>query len=399
MFDAPGPTLRLTAVSGLARGRLDPEVLDELSAVELGKNQTLLEAARRRAVRLAPAAWAGDFDRGLGRLAELQAVYPEALAGVLAMPQVGAWAVDCLRRTAAGAAPDLAYLSGLTASASVSAGLPCRLADLADHGLLPGLGLFSGGCWRPVPVLRTRAYGLRLAVRLDFLDPYLSGYGRRLPADPAHWTARLAGTWEILAARHRQEAEAMVAVLTTIVPLAATRTGGSVSVTSGCAFGAVALSAPSDPYAFAATLVHELRHLLLGAVEDLTALADPGDPRLFYAPWRLDARPLGALLQGCFAHAAVAGFWRQEYRSGPDEIRARAEAEFAYRRRATADATDTAIESGGLTPAGLLVARGIAAALRPWLEEPVSPEADRKAASRRAEHLARWSHTNPGRTP
>ncbi|MFC7484659.1 HEXXH motif-containing putative peptide modification protein [Luedemannella flava] len=57
-------------------------------------------------------------------------------------------------------------------------------------------------------------------------------------------------------------------------------------------------------------LIHEQQHMTLGAVYDLVPLCVTNGEARHDAPWRLDPRPVPALLQGTFAHLGVTDFWR-----------------------------------------------------------------------------------------
>ncbi|MBN6056263.1 hypothetical protein JYK22_30330, partial [Nonomuraea sp. RK-328] len=352
----------------------------------------LIEAVRRG---VAGRGGGDGASRVFRTLAELQETAGEVMAELLVLPQVGCWAVESLRLLRRREPPDLAYLAAFTAGAAIRAG---RRPELSSGTYVPGLGTYVGGGWRGLPWLRAEADGLALAVRLETGDPYLSGYGPRGASEPGPWRSPLRAAWRMLAERHRPAAEAIAAGFTTLVPLASRPGGKPASATSGWAYGAIALSPPPDAVTLAESLVHEIRHLVLGAVEDVVPLADAADPRRWYAPWRSDPRPLGALLQGCYASMAITAFWRTEYDRGPAELRERAEAEFAHRRAITAEALRRTAESGALTAAGETLVAGLRARLEPWLRERLSPSAERAAERRGAEHRARWLRANPGFT-
>lgn len=110
-------------------------------------------------------------------------------------------------------------------------------------------------------------------------------------------------------------------------------------------------------------------------------LCDREDQRLFFAPWREDPRPLGALLQGTYAHIAVTDYWRarRHMETGPDAL---ASAELFTRwRMMTAEAIETLAGSGALTPLGARFVDGMRATVEPWLGERV-PDAAAAAAER-----------------
>ncbi|WSG19571.1 HEXXH motif-containing putative peptide modification protein [Nonomuraea sp. NBC_01738] len=190
--------------------------------------------------------------------------------------------------------------------------------------------------------------------------------------------------WRLLVHLDRSAAATLAACLTTLVPLA----GQSAGASSGWAWGTVALEIPDDHVRLAETLVHETQHLLMSAADDLVSLTVPGDDSRWYAPWRTTPRPLAGLLQGCYAFLAVTAFWRDLLRDG--ERRDQAEVEFARWREATYESVASITGATGLTAAGRRFAHGIADRLRPWLEEPVRPEADRIAVQLRRRHRAEW---------
>ncbi|MER6006883.1 HEXXH motif-containing putative peptide modification protein [Nonomuraea angiospora] len=379
---------------------LTSELLTRLREIQLHRNQLLVEAVRRQ-VR------GTDADAAFRALAELQESDPRLMAELLVLPQVGCWAVDCLRRLRDGEDPDLGYLVSFSAGAALRAG---RRPPLSPGAFVPGLGTFAESGLAPIPTLHAQADGLGLAVRLDAVDPYLAGFGRRGEADPVWWQRELGRAWQVLCERHHHAAGTIAAVFTTLVPLEGRDRARPASATSGWAYGAIALSPPPDPVAFAESLVHEVWHLVLGAVEDMVELTGPDDGRRWYAPWRSDPRPLGALLQGCFANFAITAFWRAERHANPpverhaspaDERHAspaveRAEAEFAYRRAITFEALTRASGSEGLTGPGEVLVNGLLGRLGEWLHEPVPASAERRAAELRDGHRARWRSANPG---
>jgi len=134
----------------------------------------------------------------------------------------------------------------------------------------------------------------------------------------------------------------------------------------------------------------------LGALYDMFDLWDRADQRLFYAPWREDPRPLGALLQGTYAHIGVTDYWRARRHAvtGPDALAA--DEQFARWRMMTAEAVETLAGSGGLTPLGVRFVAGMRATVQPWLGEPVSAAARAAASEWAAARLAAWRRQEPG---
>ncbi|MEV7021634.1 HEXXH motif-containing putative peptide modification protein [Kitasatospora sp. NPDC093558] len=244
---------------------------------------------------------------------------------VLLRPELDAWAADCLRALAAGEAVSL-----------------------------DGLGEFlRSGVGRPLVL---ECDGLRWAPVIDHAGPRLVDYGRP-PAGPlsmpelAAWESRLAQAWGVLVRRHRRHAEAVAACVATIVPLRPAPGGEAVSAAARRAYGAVAASLPDDPVLLALALVHEFLHVQLGALLDLVPLHRPNGAAVYHAPWRPDLRPVGALLQGTYAHLGVADFWRAEAVAGVSQ-RPRAESEFATWAAHTERAGTTLVGSGELTTLG-----------------------------------------------
>ncbi|MFE2413009.1 MULTISPECIES: aKG-HExxH-type peptide beta-hydroxylase [unclassified Kitasatospora] len=244
---------------------------------------------------------------------------------VLLRPELDAWAADCLRGLAAG-----------------------------EDVQLGGLGEFVRlGAGRP---LALECDGLRWAPVIDHVGPHRVDYGRPpagplTPSELAVWEVRLADAWGILVRRHRWHAEAVAACVTTIVPLRPAPGGEAVSAAARRAYGAVAASLPDDPVLLALALVHEFLHVQLGALLDLVPLHRPNGAAVYHAPWRPDLRPVGALLQGTYAHLGVADFWRTEAASGAG--RERAERECERWRAHTLSAGETLLASGELTDYGL----------------------------------------------
>ncbi|MFB4265678.1 HEXXH motif-containing putative peptide modification protein [Nonomuraea sp. GTA35] len=373
----------------LAGGDPTPALLQRLRSLQLARNQVLLAAVQRRVP---------GHDAAFHALGRLQRDEPRLMAETLLLPQVGCWAVDSLWRLDHGEEPDLDYLAALAAGAAMRAGRPPGTVPpwLRAGTLVPGLGTVTGSGLVPIPTLDVAEGGTRLSVRLDAIDPYLAGYGKRGRPDPVWWQRELGRAWRVLCERHHGAAETVAEVFTTLVPLESRQRSRPFSATSGWAYGAIALSPPPDPLGLAESLVHEVWHLLLGAVEDMTSLADPDDDRRWYAPWRSDPRPLGALVQGCFANFAITAFWRTECGVPSPRSPGRAETEFAHRRAITFEALTRAAGSGGLTAAGRHLVDGLLHRLSPWLREPLPAAAERRAAELRAAHRARWLAANPG---
>jgi hypothetical protein len=197
-----------------------------------------------------------------------------------------------------------------------------------------------------------------------------------------------------LVEHHRPVAEALAEGLTTLIPLAETDADRPVSAASGWAWGAIALSLPSDPLLLAETLIHEFQHLVLGAVEDIGLLLGDESGELRYVPWRDDPRPLASLLQGSYAFLGVTGFWWRQRGVGPLADRQRAEVSFALRRRHVDDVVSVLAHSAVLTGLGRSFIAGMRDRLEPWLAEQVTAEADATARDIDTRHQLRWRLAN-----
>ncbi|WP_433613931.1 aKG-HExxH-type peptide beta-hydroxylase [Dactylosporangium sp. CA-139114] len=246
-----------------------------------------------------------------------------------------------------------------------------------------GLSIAGASAW--LPLLRLEAGPLRLF--LDDLDPYRGVYDLpltdRLPPDEAErWRADTAAAGALLAAHHPWHVRSMSRCLTSVVPLSA----AGRSATSRDAFGAAALARPADPRRLAAGLVHEQQHGKLNALLLFHDMLRPDPPpRRYYAPWRTDPRPPGALLHGCYAHLAIADFWRTEYCRTADDTAA---FEFTRWRVAVAETLETLHTSDALGPAGRRLVDGMRARLDSWLPDRVPAIPRQRALAALAAHRA-----------
>lgn len=343
-------------------------VVDMLIRAQRSKHRLWLAAIMRLAARTRPTEYRSLLEPAYLLLATAERDAPSAVTGIISSPQFGGWASDCLADLRTGApAHDLGRLADFAANAAPDPDLP-RLA--------------------------ARAGGLRLEVLLDDRDPHLDRYGvpRQPVTAPAQWQDMLARAWAILVTGHREMAVLLPAVLSTLVPLRRRAPGRPTSSTVASCFGAIALSLPDDPVTMAETLVHEFHHAVLSSAMDVTALTlrDRSDV-LTYAPWREDPRPVGALLQGCYAHLGITGFWRRQRAAGGPADRFRANVEFARWRAGTAQATDVLMSADILTEAGQILVRAIRCTLTDWLTEPVPASALRDASAISARHHALWT--------
>ena len=368
----------------LAEGGGGPEAISALSAAEYTRHLLLLRGVVEEAERAG--ADQARFSRdGYALLTTVQRTDPLAAREVIRYPAVGAW----LLRTLQGllgetptAGPGPAGLGALAAAAAIRAKLPAEVEvrPVAGTVHLPSLGAvvvdapvatahISAGAaeictphdavrvpsnlgqgvpgWLPLRHIRKGAFH----VIVDDLDPFRMPARHRSRRSP--WRCRNDLMAEIHSARlevahgqsprHGREVRATIAVL---VPLASP-SQGQVSSSSPDTFGAVALSMPPDRYTCAVTLAHELQHLKLSALNDISPLLLPDDGGRYYAPWRPDPRPFGGLLQGAYAYVGVCGFWRRERQLARGPVMTRADREFALWRIGIARAIDTLLASSG----------------------------------------------------
>ena len=438
---------RLSAADlrAVAAGEIDALVVNRLMAAKLSRHQLLLAALMRAAAQSAAAAHAATLVPAYRLLAAVQARDERVVRDLLALPQVGSWAFHCLNRLNAfpgerdrvsPLGTDLGQLAVIACAAALRAGQPFHLDIPLRHGVVtfPALGTArpgasadwewgraclddqggrvsssvstvhipagesesrsTGGGWSAITRLSAVSSGLTVEFWLDDRDPYLDRFGlARVTVDRDDllaWQGRLAEAWRIAARRHRALAAMIARVIRTVVPLAEPFPAQSVSATAASAFGAIGLSLPDDAIAMAEVLVHECHHAILSAVTDLVPMTGPGGERLAYAPWRDDARPLGALLQGTYAQFGVTGFWRRQRHMGSARARLRGDAEFARGLAAAAVTAATLARSDVLTEAGRQFVGALRVTMAAWQDEPVRAAAKELAAEGALDHRARW---------
>jgi hypothetical protein len=140
-------------------------------------------------------------------------------------------------------------------------------------------------------------------------------------------------------------------------------------------------------------MVHETRHNLLSAALAEADLHDDDDSPTFYAGWRDDPRPVGALMQGACAFAAVTDFWRREHDLSDDgRSRRRSALEVTRWWAFTTDAIDQLATSDHVTPLGQAFLDGLRdlVGVRPKVEPLVAAAgSDLIAEHRTAWHAAR----------
>jgi uncharacterized protein len=417
--------------AALAGGRGGPVAIRRLAAIRYRKIALLLRGVLEVALDGAPGR-ARLARQGYELLAEVQSRHPAAARQAIMYPSAGGWALRVVRAHHSRQQltdADPGRLTALAAAAAIRAGFAADIEVPVNRGrvALPSLGVADigesrarvhvtaagatvigadrtvqipddpyqdGPGWHGLHLVRSGSLG----VVVDDVDPF------RLPssADLApRLTVRertsladmLGQAWPIITAVHPDVAAELQAAVTVIVPLTNTR-GGQVSSSSSATFGAVGISQPPDPYTCAVTLAHELQHLKLSALLDIAAMIEPDGDQLFYAPWRDDPRPLSGLLQGAYAFLGVSSFWRTQRHYVADDVRLRADTEFARWRTAAMLVVDTLLASRRLTPAGEVFVGEMAKTLLPWQAEDVLESALQRAQADAAAHLADWQLAN-----
>lgn len=451
---APGHrsySLTKTDLEALADGEYTVEIIERLREAEVSRNSLLAEAFRRTARNIVPIADYLLIESATKILSAVHEHSPDVVEQVLTLPHFGFWAADCLIRLrhseihphsiSALTKEDISHIAAFAAVAALTANhyfelpLPVRsgnvylpslgsvnVGDTEENGWAQiifdssGIEILSSGTrhgvfnvlvtektttpgsLKPTARLHVQIQGLSLDVLLDDSDPFLSRLGpvsTPLTDDSIHeWQSCIEQAWATLVSHHRTTAQALARVVTTLVPLFEPRIDHPISAASGWAWGAVALSLPPDPFSLAETLVHEFRHLILSAVEDIATLIEGDDDGLFYSPWRNDPRSISSLLQASYAFSGVIAFW-QEYRHAKSRaLRRRAELAFALGRFNVLEAINLLRDSNSLTSTGLFFIERMERQVNNWMKHPVATSTEAVASEIATEHRLRWRLAN-----
>jgi uncharacterized protein len=240
-------------------------------------------------------------------------------------------------------------------------------------------------------LLRARDF----TVRLEDTDPYRDCHqwpaaARLTTAEVAAWQAQFETAWPLIEQAYPRYASGLAAGLRVLMPLANDVPGREISAAARQAFGAVAAARPAAGANLALLLIHEFQHVKLGAVTDMYDLYDRTEQRLFFAPWRDDPRPVGALLQGSYAHLGVTDYWRQRRHLVTGAPAREAAEKFARWRTMTAEAIGTLADSGALTSLGAQFVDGMRGTAALWFDEPVPAEAAAAAKEWAASRRSAW---------
>jgi uncharacterized protein len=407
MTTRPGHALPAALFDALATGFGDAEAISYLVSAQ--------RSVRRALLRLLPERADGDvlFAAGWDLITSLDHSARGVVDEVLAHPYVRAWAERCLRSPPGSAPQDIGHLASVAAAAAIRSGTLAEVNVPVVDGYvhLPTLGRLRVGDvgmatlavsdangfgvqarsdkwfvnaasdapdpdWQQVRALHAGEF----SVRLEDTDPYRDCHqwaaaARLTTEEAADWQARFGEAWPLIEHAYTQYAPGLAAGLSVLMPLANDAPGREVSAAARQAFGAVAAALPTTGEDLALLIIHEFQHVKLGAVTDLYDLYGRTERRLFFAPWRDEPRPLGALLQGSYAHLGVTDYWRlrRHMVTGPAALDAAER--FARWRTLTAEAIETLVSSGALTTLGNRFVEGMHATIEPWLSERVPPSA------------------------
>lgn len=377
-------------------GDVPAVVLDQIAA-GFGDSEVIGWLAERQAV-ITRALLRAEVDQhgpieAWHALIDIEEASPEAVREVLIHPYVRPWAVDRLRRPGVGSS----YLTTLAAAAGIRAGIPVTVEADATGGVLHlptiGTAYLPAGTDRPVRIefdgTTTRIVGAGediiagpvpsaswqpartveleegWSIRIEDGDPARACHsrppaGRLSGEDEERWRSALTGAWRLTRAELPGYAPALRAALRTVVPLRTERNGQQRASTARHAFGSVATTL-ADPADLAVILVHEFQHGKLGALLDLCDLVDLDSDTHIRVGWRPDPRPIEGVLQGIYAHAAVADVHRARINHDAD-----AEPLFTKYYKWTADAIAELRTTDALTPLGRDFLDRLESTMRGW---------------------------------
>ncbi|MGY1437966.1 aKG-HExxH-type peptide beta-hydroxylase [Streptomyces reniochalinae] len=351
-FDIPDPQLRR-----MGETRPLPREAAALGAWLHSRRLVLLKALLTRVERARPPArTARALDAHWALLEQAESNDPAAARSALGYPAVGNWLARTLEAGPEGLPAALAGSGPLAAAVATAAGTAFQI-DLPTSGgrlTLPGLGTFltdapcvrleaAGGDvsftpqsgrtvrlpraavlghgydaeqapWRP---LRGLPGGFAV---LDDRDPHL-GDGTReaglgglrpvtltAPGEADVWHRMWKRALRLLREADRERAAEVTGLVRSLVPVL-WKPQGRASATRMAAPWAVLATRPHTPEELAEVLVHEVQHSKLAVLEGVVRLSRPGTEAVFQVGWRSDPRPLDAVLQGTYAHLALADLW------------------------------------------------------------------------------------------
>ena len=342
--------------------------------------KTLLTRAERAQL---PAAAARALREHWALLEDAELNDPAAARGALGYPAAGNWLANALAAPPGDgfvAAP--AGLGPLAATAATAAGCDFRLVLPVRDGrlTLPGLGSYrTSAPWvrmvaagdtvtflpeggRPTCLPREPLRGPRTPAPtpqptpwrplsplpgapavLDDQDPHLAqetgraGLAGLLPAtvtapeEAYEWRELWTRALDLLHEADPERAAEVATLVRAVVPVS-WKPDGRASATRLAAPWAVLTTLPQTPEEMAEVLVHEVQHSKLAVLGGVVQLNHECATAVYRVGWRSDPRPLGAVIQGTYAHLALADLWGRLARRA-----AATPAEHAAARRRAAD--------------------------------------------------------------
>lgn len=422
----------------LARLEGDGVIVRRLRRVERSRRKLLLHALMEEAAKV-PELFGPlpPVDSAWELLARAETRSPKAFDRLLAHPYTGSWAgytTRLLRNGIDGVSPlwtHLGHVHTIAAAAAIRAGLDfettipvwngnaalpslgmARLSTPASFSLatvrgvagrysvsnadstvlLPNPVCVDAAGWWGVRRVRSRVGTHRFTLRLDDLDPYRGLYEpippERVPVeDVERWQRLTDDACELIVAHLPGFAETMPVGLESLVPKPQVLFRNP-SASTGEAFGSAVIGLPTDAMIFAATLIHEFQHIVLGGLLHLVELYEHDPRERIYVPWRDDPRPLSGALQGVYAFFGVAAWWRALARADPTSRRAAFE--FAYWRQQSWHTLRSLCTDAALTSAGRRFLDGIAVRLGQWQHEDLPARENTLATAAFQDHLAGW---------
>jgi len=254
--------------------------------------------------------------------------------------------------------------------------------------------------WKPARYLHAVAAGRELKVLIDRppVDNDMFGWAAADELSDeryALWQEAFVEAWPMLVKYYPEYAAGIEAGFRTIVPLQDAPQGTSRSVTNESAFGAAAMTAPGDATQLALALLHEFQHSKLAALWHAVTLHKHVDETPAYAPWREDSRPVHNLLQGAYAHAGIADFWRTWAASATDPgVRLRASVEYLRIRQEVEQTIQTIRQSDNLNENGVYILDCVVEQLQCWNDSAIPSEAVYCAELSAIDHRLGWQLRN-----
>jgi len=235
--------------------------------------------------------------------------------------------------------------------------------------VLPSLGAWTlrgsrpadGDAAQRIRRVQTGSGLLRLDITVDDVDDYRRCHdlevARRLTTSEfEEWHRAIVDAWALASAFLPDAARGAAAGLVSLVPLQSV-SGKVLTATHSDAFGGFAASYMEWPASLASAILHEARHSDINALHELRPLYDDEHRVRYFAPWKPDPRPLGAVIHGLVAFTTVAKFWNAA-RLDPD-LEEKATAEFARLRLYISRALMSIDDSSGLTSAGARIVESL----------------------------------------